>query len=98
MIHAIIVDEPRPDPSRVRPADTLAECVQHLSAADREYFQSRAVQESEAARDASCSEARVAHEELAKAYGQLCSSIEGRADQHLASDLAMFRFNSKPVD
>ena len=96
MMHAKILETP--DPSRAQSNDELAEYVKRLSSTDRDFYRRRAVQEDEAAARASCCEARLAHEELAAAYRQLCRSKGVPVDPHLASELAMFRFNRKPAD
>lgn len=96
MMHAKIFE--MPGECRTGSDEKLAECVKHLSSADKAYFRRRAVQEKDAAASASCSEARCAHEELAAAYLQLCRSNGEPADPHLASELVMFRFNPRPAD
>ena len=90
MMHADIVE--------ARGPESLGECVRQLSQADRDYFRRRAAQEAEAARAASCCEARLAHEALASAYRLLCSSRKAAADPHLASELSMFQFKPSPAD
>lgn len=96
MMHAKILETPEPD--RARSNEQFAECVKQLSSADRDFYRRRAVQEDEASARAVCCEARLAHEELAAAYRQLCRSNGASADPHRASELAMFRFNPRPVD
>lgn len=96
MMHAKIIENP--DQGRSQSNSKLSKCVKQLSSADRDYFRRRATQESEAAASASCCEARLAHEELAAGYLQLCRSNGAPADPHLASELVMFRFNPRPTD
>lgn len=83
---------------QARGVESLGECVAQLSEADRDYYRRRAAQETEAASESSCCEARMAHEELAAAYRLLCSTGQCQADPHLASELTMFQFNPKPTD
>lgn len=86
MIHANIIEVLGPEPAR---SDSSRERrTKHLSSTDRHYFHRRAGQEAEAARAASCSEARLAHEEMAQAYRLLCQSHKSSADPHLASEIA----------
>lgn len=96
MIHANVIRDP--GPCQVGSNETLEQCTKRLSSAERDYFHRRAAQETEAAQAASCTEARLAHEAMAEAYWLLCRSHEGSADPHLASDLSMFLFNSRPTD
>lgn len=97
MMHADIVQTTTPDPPPARPEETLAWCTRGLTAADRNYFRRRAAQEAEASRASGCDEAKLAHEELATAYRLLCTPRKAPAQPHLASELAMFRFNPKPA-
>ena len=87
-MHANIVETRRPG--------APGESAEPQSQADRDYFRHRADEEAKAADAASCCEARIAHEELACAYRQLCTSRNGAADPHLASELSIFQFNLKP--
>lgn len=88
MIHAKLVEESGPD--RARSDETLEQCTRRLSSRERDYFRRRADQEVEAARLASCCEARLAHEELAEAYRLLCRSHNCQDDPHIASALSTF--------
>lgn len=96
MMHAKILEIPDERPTQSD--GDLAGCLKQLSAADRNYYRRRAIQEDEAAARAPCSEARLAHKDLAAAYWQLCRSKSDSANPHFASELAMFRFNSLPTD
>lgn len=96
MMHAKIIETP--EQSGPTSNDQFAECVKKLSSTDRDFYRRRAAQEDEAAASASCCEARLAHEELAAAYRQLCHSSGGPIDAHLASEMVMFLFNAKPAD
>lgn len=95
MMHAKNIETP--EQSGPTSNDQFAECVKKLSSTDRDFYRRRAAQEDEAAASASCSEARLAHEELAAAYRQLCHSKGAPIDTHLASEMLMFRFNPKPT-
>ena len=90
MVHAEIVE--------ARGPEALRQCASELSQADRDYYRRRAAQEAEAARASSCCEARIAHQQLATTYRLLCAVREGPDEPQLASELAMFRFNPKPMD
>lgn len=96
MIHANIIEALGPDPARSD--ETLERCTKRLSSTDMDYFHRRAAQEAEAAQAASCSEARLAHEEMAEAYRLLCRSQKSSSDPHLASELSALLFNSRPAD
>ena len=96
MMHAKVIETP--EQGREPSNNELAECLKQLTSVDRDYYRLRVAQEDEAARRASCDEARLAHEELAAAYRQLCQSDGAPVDPHLASELVMFRFNPKPTD
>ena len=97
MMHGNIVETPSQHPFPDRPAEAFYRHLSQLTATDRDYFRRRAAQEDEAAQASLCSEARIAHEELAAAYRQLCSP--GAPDQsHLVTDQTMFRCNPKPTD
>lgn len=96
MIHANIIEEP--GPSQAGSDETLERCTMRLSSAERAYFHRRAGQEAEAAQAASCTEARLSHEEMAEAYRLLCRSHKSSADPHLASELSAFLFNARPTD
>ena len=98
MMNAIIFETPIPDPRQVRSIDESTRCGKQLRSTDEDYFRRRAVQEVEAARDATCCEARIAHEKLAAAYRHLWSSNMVQADSDLASGSPMFRFNPRSVD
>ena len=96
MINANIIEDPGPDLTRSdRP---LERRTHRLSSTERDYFRRRAIHEAEAARAAACSEARLAHEEMAEAYWLLCRSRQSRAHPHSASELAIVLRNSKPTD
>jgi hypothetical protein len=90
MVNAIVVEALVPETPRAR--------VRPQSATERDYYCHRAAEEAKAANAASCGEARIAHEKLAAAYRLLCSSRQGWADPHLASEPAMFQFNPHPRD
>ena len=96
MIHAKIIDDPGPE--QAGPDETLERCTKLLSSTERDYYHRRAAQEAGAAQAASCTEARLAHEEMAEAYRLLCRSHKSSADRHLASELSTFLFNPKPTD
>lgn len=96
MMHAKIIDDAIP--GRPEPAETLTRCLKQLSSADRDYFRRRSYQETEAARLASCCEARLAHEELAEAYQLLCGTRKCQDDQNLPATLPGFLFNPHPAD
>jgi len=96
MIHANIIEALGPDP--VRSDETLERCTNRLSSTDMDYFHRRAAQEAEAAHAASCSEARLAHEEMAEAYRLLCRSQKSGSDPHLASELSALLFHSRLAD
>lgn len=96
MIHVNIVDDP--GPCQAASNEMLERCTKRLSSAERDYFHRRAAQEAEAAQAASCTEARLAHEEMAEAYRLLCRSHKSSADPHLASELSAFLFNARPTD
>jgi hypothetical protein len=98
MMHAKILGTSDPDEKRNPLGEALAQRVEQLSPADRDYFGRRALQESKAARASSCPEARLAHEKLAEAYRLLCPLDGGHANPHLASELALFQFNPRPAD
>lgn len=76
MMHAKILETP--EKGRAQSKEQPAKGVKQLGSADSDYYRRRAVQEDEAAARASCCEARVAHSELAAAYGQLCLSNGAR--------------------
>lgn len=96
MMHAAIVKSPFPDTRRDRPDE--GQCAKHLDKAEREYYHRRASQEAHAAREATCREARLAHEELATAYQLLCSSNGPEVNRHPVPGPAMFQFNFRPAD
>ena len=98
MMHAKIIETPTPEEIQAQADQAFAQCLEQLSSTDRAYYRRRAEQELEAVRSASCCEARIAHEELARAYRLLCSSSKARRDAHLASEMAMFQFNARPAD
>jgi hypothetical protein len=82
MMHANIVKLPVPE--------LPDQCVRQLTAADRDYFRRRAAQEADAANLSSCTEAKMAHEELEAAYRLLCSTRRDLADPRPTSELAIF--------
>lgn len=95
MIDAKIIEWPGRE--QAGPAEPLERCTKRLSSTELNYYCRRAAQEAGAAQDASCTEARRAHEEMAKAYRLLCRSHRISADPHLAPELSVFLFNSKPT-
>lgn len=90
MIHAKMHETP--DRVRTCSDGAFLHRQKQLSSAELDYYRRRAVEEIEAARNASCREARMAHEELAAAYRMLCTSHETKRDLRFASDPKMFRF------
>lgn len=96
MIHAKLIEDPGSSPTGSN--DAIEQSVMRLSPVDRDYYHRRAVQEAEAARRASCREARLAHEEMAQAYRLLCQPDKGNADSHLVSELSECLFNPRPTD
>ena len=84
MNHANTIEGPGPDPARSD--ETLDRSTKQLSSTEKDYLHRRAAQEAEAAQAASCTEARLAHEELAEAYRLLCRSDKNSAEPHLASE------------
>jgi hypothetical protein len=96
MMHAKIIEDP--GPGRSEAAEALARCLEQLTLADRNYYRRRSNQEIEAARLASCCEARLAHQELAEAYQLLCGARECQGDPVLAPALSAFLFNPHPAD
>jgi len=89
MMHANTIEHPRP---RREAAQSHTRYVKPLSSADRDYFRWRAIQEAEAARLASCCEARLAHEEMAEAYRLLCGLRKSQEGSHPTSGVAQFPF------
>lgn len=83
MMRARILETP--DKGRAHSCEQTVKTVRQLSSSERNYYSRRAVQEHEAAAGASCCEARVAHSELAAAYGRLCRSNGALADPHLTA-------------
>lgn len=94
MMHARIVETP--ERNRLAPVQALVR-GRTLSISDRNYYYQRAAEESDAARRAKCSQARLAHAELAEAYQLLCGSCE-RADLYLAAEPSIFLPNGKPAN
>ena len=98
MMHAMILETPAPDERKGQSEKAFSQCLARLTPADRDYYRRRLAQEHDAARAASCCEARMAHEELARAYRLLSSANDKCDETHLASEPAMFQFNPKPAD
>lgn len=79
MIHVNIIENPRP--SLAAMSASLEQRTKRASSAEMAYFRRRAAQEAEAARTASCIQARRAHEEMAEAYRLRCRLYEQHSDQ-----------------
>lgn len=93
MIHSSINEEPGPD--RTEWDERAAQGASQLTPADQEHYRKRATEEAEAARVATCREARLAHEELAAAYRKLGSPSESGTEPNR---LAAFSFSPRPID
>lgn len=93
MIHSSIIEEPAPD--RTEWDEWAAQGASLPSQADQEHYRKRAREEAEAARAATCREARLAHEELAAAYRKLGSFSESGTEPNRP---AAFSFSPRPTD
>ena len=71
-MHAKILETPKPAESKAQPTRAFPPFPAKTEPADRDYYHRRLAQEHDAAQAASCHEARMAHEELARAYSLLC--------------------------
>lgn len=93
MIHSSVTEEPGFD--RAERDEWAALGASLLSPADQEHYRKRATEEAEAARAATCREARLAHEELAAAYRKLASPSEYGSE---FNRLAAFSFSPSPTN
>lgn len=95
MMHAKIIEDTG-KLGKQEPSQEPTRRLERLSSDDREYYHRRSNQEAEAARIASCCEARLAHEELAEAYRLLCGSGKCQDAPQLSAMLPTFLFKPHP--